>query len=99
MSCLVQEGASYHESPMSTSRLPSLFTSAIATPSERNLPSITVFFHETGVSLSPPSAEAVVRKIADKPITADVKILTPMIVRPSGSRQAQARPPARRGQT
>ena len=30
------------------SSLPSLLTSATATPSERNLPSITVFFQEMG---------------------------------------------------
>src|SRR4051812_35707983 len=66
MSCLVQDGASYHESPISTSSFPSRFTSAIATPSERNFPSITVFFHETGVGSSPMAAEAVASNKADR---------------------------------
>src|SRR3954468_6868715 len=43
-SCGFQSGASYQYSPLSTSILPSLFTSATATPSERNLVSRTVFF-------------------------------------------------------
>src|SRR4051812_41152693 len=48
MSCFAQRGASYHESPMRRSGLPSLLTSATATPSERNFPSTTVFFHDSG---------------------------------------------------
>src|SRR3954453_15474759 len=95
MSCLVQDGASYHESPMSTSSLPSLLTSAIATPSDRNLPSITVFFHETGVSLAPPSAavEAVVRRVAARPRAAVVQIRMSMIVSPRGRRHETLGPP------
>ena len=37
---------------MRTSSLPSLLTSAIATPSERNFPSIVVFFQEIGEATS-----------------------------------------------
>src|SRR4051794_16588152 len=58
MSCLVQPGASYHESPTRTSSLPSRLTSAIATPSERNLPSMVVFFQEIGEPTSAPRAAA-----------------------------------------
>ena len=91
MSCLAHDGASYHESPISTSSLPSLFTSAIATPSDRNLPSITVFFHEMGVSLSPAWAEAIIRKIADKPSPAVFQIRA-FIDRESLKRLPGARP-------
>src|SRR4051794_2218222 len=73
MSCLTQAGASYHESPISTSGLPSLLTSATATPSERNLPSIVVFFQETGVSLSAPSAATAITERADPTRTAIVR--------------------------
>src|SRR5688572_26008287 len=45
-SCGFQSGASYQYSPLSTSTLPSLLTSAVATPSDRNLVSSTVFFQE-----------------------------------------------------
>src|SRR5260221_13192822 len=74
MSCFSHLGASYHESPIRTSCLPSLLTSATATPSERNLPSMTVFFQETGDSLSAPTAEAAIRSIADQPRAAVVRV-------------------------
>src|SRR5262245_48437147 len=76
MPCLTHEGASYQESPFRTSSLPSLLTSAIATPSDRNLPSITVFFHETGEGLSSPWAEVIVSRTADNPRAAVVPIRT-----------------------
>src|SRR6516225_1242116 len=76
MLCLYHEGPSYHESPISTSSLPSLLTSAIATPSDRNLPSITVFFHETGEDLSSPRAKVIVSRTADNPRAAVVPIRT-----------------------
>src|SRR5690348_4435958 len=44
MACGFQSGASNHHSPVTTSILPSLLTSAMATPSERNLVSTTIFF-------------------------------------------------------
>src|SRR6516162_9679149 len=44
MACGFQSGASNHHSPVTTSILPSLLTSAMATPSERNLVSTTVRF-------------------------------------------------------
>src|SRR5262245_7714596 len=50
ISCGFQSGASYQYSPLSTSILPSLFTSATATPSDRNLVSRTVFFQVIFVS-------------------------------------------------
>src|SRR5437764_521298 len=42
MTCGFQSGASYHISPMRMSFLPSLSTSATATPSERNFESRTM---------------------------------------------------------
>src|SRR4051794_16773615 len=44
MTCIFQSGASYQTSPTRRSILPSLLTSATATPSERNVLSRTVFF-------------------------------------------------------
>src|SRR2546423_1200455 len=44
MTCIFQFGASYQTSPTRMSSLPSLLTSATATPSERNALSTTVFF-------------------------------------------------------
>src|SRR5579884_2547506 len=49
MRCGFQCGASYHNSPVRMSILPSRFTSATATPSERNRLSSTVFFQRMPV--------------------------------------------------
>src|SRR5437764_10116033 len=54
----VQSGASYQYSPLSTSILPSLFTSATATPSDRNVRSRTVFFQVIWEGATGLSAEA-----------------------------------------
>src|ERR1700722_12577441 len=48
--CIFQSGASYQTSPTMMSGLPSLFTSATATPSERKTLSRTVFFQVIAVS-------------------------------------------------
>src|SRR5947209_6106033 len=94
MSCLAHDGASYHESPISTSGLPSLFTSATATPSERNLPSMVVFFHETGVALSSSApAGRADRRRADRPRAALVQVRRPMLEIPSGRRRSWGRLP------
>src|SRR5690349_9570506 len=82
MSCFVQDGASYHESPISTSGLPSLLTSPTATPSERNLPSMVVFFQVTGGPSSAPAVSVVESQTADQPKTAIVRMHTPMLIVP-----------------
>src|SRR6185436_6177669 len=84
MSCFVQDGASYHESPISTSSLPSLFTSAVATPSERNFPSIVVFFQEIRPPAPGSEASTEVDRIAAMPRMA-AQFRTPMVVSPRGS--------------
>src|SRR5262245_31302941 len=59
MGCIFQVGASYHASPVMMSILPSLLTSAMVTPSERNFLSRTVFFQVmAGFFLSPLGASA-----------------------------------------
>src|SRR5262249_2781520 len=53
ISCIFQSGASYQTSPAMMSILPSLFTSATATPSDRNFLSMTVFFQWTSDAGTP----------------------------------------------
>src|SRR4051794_5282556 len=71
MSCPAQDGASYQESPIRMSGLLSRFTSATATPSERNLASITVFFH-----VGSPLATVVVRQIVTKAAQVRTRMLS-----------------------
>src|SRR5258708_6781573 len=92
MSCLAHDGASYHESPTRTSSLPSLLTSATETPSERNLPSMVVFFQETEVPLSSPAAPTVIRSIADQPRTAIVRFFMRMGEKSPIRREVRAGP-------
>src|SRR6516162_267690 len=53
MACGFQSGASNHHSPVTTSILPSLLTSAMATPSERNFLSTTIFFQVMSAAAAP----------------------------------------------
>src|ERR1700679_4137015 len=91
MSCLLQPGASYHESPIKTSSLPSLFTSPIPAPSDRNLPSTTAFFHEIGLSDSPARMGAVAGRMVKEPRTVVRKVRISMIVDPSDTRGVERR--------
>src|SRR3954452_24013978 len=92
MSCLAQDGASYHESPMRMSSLPSLFTSAVATPSERNFPSIVVFFQEIRPPAPGSEAPAEIERIAEMPRKV-AQFRTPMVVSPRRDLEARG-PPA-----
>src|SRR5262245_51968940 len=84
MRCGFQEGASYQSSPLSTSILPSLLTSAMATPSARNRVSRTVFFQVmfVGVSGSAPGVTAGTATAArNRPPASQARAL---MVRPRG---------------